>query len=142
LSNKEKGKSKVNLHLAWTILLLCSSCPMFSQEEPSKSDNTRVNKRDRSGEQVTADQQKQNSSDIDLTRKIRSSITKDKSLSTYAHNVKVITQDGIVTLKGPVRSEEESKVIESKAAEVVGASKVKNQLDIAPEKQPSGTKKK
>jgi osmotically-inducible protein OsmY len=114
---------------------------MFSQE-PGKSDNTRVNKRDRSGEQVTADQQKQNSSDIELTRKIRSSITKDKSLSTYAHNVKVITQDGIVTLKGPVRSEEESKVVESKAADVAGASNVKNQLDIAPEKQPSGTKKK
>jgi len=130
-----KGKSKVNLHLAWTIVLLCSSCPMFSQE-PGKSDNTRVNKRDRSDEQVTADQQKQNSSDIELTRKIRSSISKDKSLSTYAHNVKVITQDGIVTLKGPVRSEEESKVIESKAAEVAGASNVKNQLDIAPEKQP------
>jgi hyperosmotically inducible periplasmic protein len=130
-----KRKFKVNLHLAFTVVLLCSSCLLFGQE-PGKSDNTRVNKRDRSGEQVTADQQKQNSSDIELTRKIRSSISKDKSLSTYAHNVKVITQDGIVTLKGPVRSEEESKVIESKAAEVAGASNVKNQLDIAPEKQP------
>jgi hyperosmotically inducible periplasmic protein len=130
-----KRKFKVNLHLAFTIVLLCSSCLLFGQE-PGKSDNTRVNKRDRSGEQVTADQQKQNSSDIELTRKIRSSISKDKSLSTYAHNVKVITQDGIVTLKGPVRSEEESKVIESKAAEVAGTSNVKNQLDIAPEKQP------
>jgi len=114
---------------------------MFSQE-PNKSDNTGVNKRDRSGEQVTADQQKQNSSDIELTRKIRSSITKDKSLSTYAHNVKVVTQDGIVTLKGPVRSEEERKAVESKAADVAGASNVKNQLDIAPEKESSGTKKK
>src|SRR4029453_566265 len=109
-----KGKSKVNLHFAWTIVLLCN-CPMFSQE-PNKSDNTRVNKRDRSDQQVTADQQKKNSSDKKLTRKIRSSITKDKSLSTYAHNVKVIAQDGMV--KGPVRSEEESKVIESKAAEI------------------------
>jgi hyperosmotically inducible periplasmic protein len=130
-----KRKFKVNLHLAFTVVLLCSSCLLFGQE-PGKSDNTRVNKRDRSDEQVTADQQKQNSFDIELTRKIRSSISKDKSLSTYAHNVKVITQDGIVTLKGPVRSEEESKVIESKAAEVAGASNVKNQLDIAPEKQP------
>jgi hyperosmotically inducible periplasmic protein len=130
-----KRKFKVNLHLAFTIVLLCGSCLLFGQE-PGKSDNTRVNKRDRSGEQVTADQQKQNSSDIELTRKIRSSISKDKSLSTYAHNGKVITQDGIVTLKGPVRSEEESKVIESKAAEVAGTSNVKNQLDIAPEKQP------
>src|SRR5262245_40030266 len=110
-----KRKSKVNLHLAWTIVLLCSSCPIFSQE-PNKSDNSSENKRDRSSEQVTADQQKQNSADVELTRKIRSSITKDKSLATYAHNVKVIAQDGIVTLKGPVRSEEESKVIESKAA--------------------------
>jgi len=134
-----KRKFKVNLHLAFTVVLLCSSCLLFGQE-PGKSDNTRVNKRDRSDEQVTADQQKQNSFDIELTRKIRSSISKDKSLSTYAHNVKVITQDGIVTLKGPVRSEEESKVIESKAAEVAGASNVKNQLDIAPEKR--GTKKK
>jgi hyperosmotically inducible protein len=130
-----KRKFKVNLHLAFTVVLLCSSCLLFGQE-PGKSDNTRVNKRDRSDEQVTADQQKQNSFDIELTRKIRSSISKDKSLSTYAHNVKVITQDGIVTLKGPVRSEEESKVIESKAAEVAGTSNVKNQLDIAPEKQP------
>ena len=136
-----KGMSKVNLHLAWMIIFLFGSCPLFGQEA-GKSDNTRVNKRDQSSEQVTADQQKQNSSDIELTRQIRSSITKDKSLSTYAHNVKIISQDGIVTLKGPVRSEQEKNVIESKAAEVAGASNVKNQLDVAPEKQPSATKKK
>jgi hyperosmotically inducible periplasmic protein len=136
-----KGMSKVKLHLAWMIVLLVGSCPLLGQE-PGKSDNTRVNKRDRSGEQVTADQQKQNSSDLELTRQIRRSITKDKSLSTYAHNVKIIAQNGTVTLKGPVRSEEERKAIESKAVEVAGVSNVKNELDVAAEKQPSKTKKK
>ena len=133
-----KGISRVNLRLAG-IALLFGSGLLFGQE-PGKSDNTGVNKRDRNSDQVTADQQKQNSSDVELTRKIRSSITKDKSLSTYAHNVKIISQDGTVTLKGPVRSEQESKTIESKAAKVAGAGNVKNQLDIAPEEQPSGTK--
>jgi hyperosmotically inducible protein len=54
----------------------------------------------------------------------------DKSLSTYAHNVKIITQDGQVTLKGPVRSEDEKKAVEAKAAEIAGESKVANELDV------------
>ena len=62
----------------------------------------------------------------------------DKTLSTYAHNVKVIAQDGQVTLKGPVRTEEEKKTVEAKATEVAGAGHVTNQLTIAPEK---GSKK-
>jgi len=57
---------------------------------------------------------------------------KDKSLSTYAHNVKIITQNGQVTLKGPVRSEDEKKTVETKAAEVAGENKVTSQLDIKP----------
>ena len=57
----------------------------------------------------TAEQQSEATSDRMLTKKIRQSIVADKSLSTYAHNVKVISQDGVVTLKGPVRSEEEKK---------------------------------
>jgi hyperosmotically inducible periplasmic protein len=56
----------------------------------------------------------------------------DKSLSTYAHNVKIITQNGMVTLKGPVRSEDEKKAIEAKAAEVAGGDKVTNEMDIKP----------
>ena len=63
------------------------------------------------------DQQKENQSDRELTAKVRQALVKDKSLSTYAHNVKIIAQDGIVTLKGPVRSEEEKKAVEEKAAE-------------------------
>jgi len=67
-------------------------------------------------------------------KKIRKAIHEDGSLSTYAHNVKIITQDGKVTLRGPVRSEEEKSNIEAKAAAVAGQTNVTNQLEIAPQK--------
>jgi hyperosmotically inducible periplasmic protein len=91
-----------------------------------------VNERDRNKNEPTADQQKENRSDRDITQQIRQSIMKDKSLSTYAHNVKVITQNGQVTLKGPVRSEDEKKTVEAKATEVAGDNKVTSELDIKP----------
>jgi len=53
--------------------------------------------------------------------------------SSYAHNVKIVSQNGMVTLKGPVRSEEDKQSIAAKAAEVVGADKVTNQLEVKPE---------
>jgi hyperosmotically inducible periplasmic protein len=56
----------------------------------------------------------------------------NKELSTYAHNVKIITRNGIVTLKGPVRSQDEKKVVESQAAQIAGADKVKSALSVAP----------
>lgn len=106
---------------------------MFSaaQDANTKSDNTRTNQADRSKTESTADQQKNNKSDRDTARQIRKVLTGDKSLSTYAHNVKVISQNGTVTLKGPVRSEEEKKTVETKAAEVAGASNIKNELTVA-----------
>jgi osmotically-inducible protein OsmY len=96
------------------------------------ADNTKVNERDRNKNEPTADQQKENRSDRDITQQIRQSIMKDKSLSTYAHNVKIITQNGQVTLKGPVRSEDEKKTVEAKATEVAGENKVTSELDIKP----------
>lgn len=97
-------------------------------------DNTKTNKRDRPKERVTADQQKNTKSDREITREIRRSVVKDKSLSTYAHNVKIITLNGAVTLKGPVRSDEEKSAIEAKAKEVVGDGKVTNELEVKPKK--------
>ena len=91
-----------------------------SQQAPPAADNTKTNERDRSAKEPTADQQKDNRSDRDITQQIRQSIMKDKSLSTYAHNIKIVTQNGQVTLKGPVRSEDEKRAIEAKAAEVAG----------------------
>jgi hyperosmotically inducible protein len=98
------------------------------------ADNTKANKRDREAGAVTADQQKMNKPDQETARTIRQAINEDKSLSTYAHNVKVIVQDGTVALKGPVRSEEEKDSVFKKAASVAGDSKVVNQLEIAPSK--------
>lgn len=97
-------------------------------------DNTKANKRDRAKGAATADQQKENPNDREITQKIRRAILDDKSLSTYAHNVKIISQDGQVTLKGPVRTEEEKKSVEAKAVEVAGAGRVINQITIAPAK--------
>jgi hyperosmotically inducible protein len=79
----------------------------------------------------TADQQSEASSDRLLTKKIRQALIADKSLSTYGHNVKIITKDGSVTLKGPVHSEEEKQSIASKTESIVGSpDKVTNQLTV------------
>jgi hyperosmotically inducible periplasmic protein len=96
------------------------------------ADNTKANARDRSKGAVTADQQKENAGDRDIASRIRQSIVSEKSLSTYAHNVKVIVRDGRVTLKGPVRSKDERETVEAKAIEVAGAGHVTNQITIAP----------
>ena len=82
-------------------------------------------------DQLSADTQKNNKQDVAITRDIRRAIVADKNLSTYAHNVKVITQNGEVTLKGPVRSEDERKTIEAKAIEVAGQGRVANELTVA-----------
>jgi hyperosmotically inducible periplasmic protein len=79
----------------------------------------------------TADQQSSAASDRMMMKKIRQTLIADKELSTYGHNVKIITQNGSVTLKGPVHSEEEKQTIATKAAEVTGSpDKVTNQLTV------------
>lgn len=115
--------------LLGTGVLVAAQEPSTQQASPAP-DNTRVNERDRSQSEPTADQQKGNRSDRDITQQIRRSIMNDKSLSTYAHNVKIVTQDGQVTLKGPVRSEDEKRAIEAKAAEVAGDGKVTSELNV------------
>jgi osmotically-inducible protein OsmY len=101
----------------------------------AQPDNTRANK----GTTPTADQQKETATDREMAQKIRKSLTSDKSLSTYAHNVKVIVQNGTVTLQGPVRSDDEKAAVEAKAKEVAGSSSVQNELTVAP-KNNSGQK--
>ena len=117
-------------------LLIAVTAFSFAQtstgQSPASPDNTGVNRADRNSNQPTADQQPKDRSDRDLTQQIRRSITADKSLSTDAHNVKVITRGGQVTLKGPVRSESEKRTIEAKAAEVAGQDKVISELAIKP----------
>jgi osmotically-inducible protein OsmY len=105
----------------------------YGQTPPGPADNTRVNQRDRNSAEPTADQQKMNGPDTKLAASIRKSIMDDKSLSTYAHNVKVIVQNGTVTLKGPVHSADERRSIVAKATEAAGgASKVHDELSVEP----------
>lgn len=122
------------IRIALLASLIGGSLMVVAQDQTGQSpaDNTRMNQGDQSQNAVTADQQKMNRSDRDITQQIRRSIEKDKSLSTYAHNVKVITQNGMVTLKGPVRSEDEKRAIEAKATEVAGADKVTNEIEVQP----------
>src|SRR5882724_1876818 len=112
------------------VLLIGGAAFAPAQDTPTKPDNTKTNKQDRDTAATTADQQKNNKSDRELTREIRKAITDDKSLSTYAHNVKVVSQHGTVTLRGPVRSEDEKKAIEQKATDVAGAANVKNEITV------------
>ena len=115
--------------LLGSIGLLGARQPGSTRQAP---DNTKTNQRDHSQNEPTADQQKENQSDRELTAKVRQALVKDKSLSSYAHNVKIIAQDGIVTLKGPVRSEEEKTAVEEKAAEAAGgADKIKSELEVS-----------
>jgi osmotically-inducible protein OsmY len=83
---------------------------------------------------VTADQQQNNKSDLETSRQIRRAIMADKSLSTYAHNIKIVTQQGKVTLRGPVRTEAEKEVVQAKAIEVAGAANVTSAVTVAPAK--------
>lgn len=114
--------------------VMAAPAPRQDNGQQTAPDNSKTNKRDRDKNSPTADRQKMNPTDRDLTKRIRSAITDDKSLSTYAHNIKIVAQDGKVTLKGPVRSEEEKSAIETKATEVAGAGNVINQLEVAPPK--------
>ncbi len=89
-------------------------------------DNSGVNKT----QHTTAENQSGHASDREITAKIRRSVVSDKSLSTYGHNVKIITRGGAVTLKGPVHSDQEKQTIEDKAAAVVGKENISDQLAV------------
>lgn len=105
---------------------------MNAQVSGASADNTKVNKRDRKSSAVTADQQKETETDRETSANIRRALMDTKDLSTYAHNVKIITRNGMVTLKGPVRSEEEKKTVEAKATEIAGAGKVNSMISVKP----------
>ena|SRR5690242_12086013 len=116
-------------------LLVPSRAQSTAADPQTRGDNTKVNQRDKNTAEPTADQQKDNRSDRELTKQIRKSLVKDESLSTYAHNIKVIAQDGKVTLKGPVRSEEEKAAVLSKAAQVAGQGNITDEVTIVPKNQ-------
>lgn len=104
-----------------------TSEPMTS--ENVKPNNTEVNKRDRDGQTLTPMDQSNSKADINITQAIRKAIMKQK-LSTNAKNIKVITQDGEVTLRGPVNSKTEVDKIVTLAKAVPGIKTLNNQLEV------------
>jgi len=98
--------------------------------QTANADNTGVNTRDANGNTLTPADQSSAPADISTTQQIRKAIVADKSLSTNAHNIKIITKDGMVTLRGPVKDTREKTLIEQKAVEIAGQNHVQNELDI------------
>lgn len=107
-------------------LMLAVPVAMQAQD-CTKPDNSKTNKQH--VKSTTADQQKENANDRLTTQKVRKAIIADKSLSMYAHNVKIITVDGAVTLKGPVKSEDEKAKVVADAESALGG-KVNNEITV------------
>jgi len=102
------------------------------KELPAQPDNTAINQRDRNDEEVTPGDQGNNDIDLDLTQRIRKQIVGDDALSFTAKNVKIITHDGRVTLRGPVNNSAEKETIGKLALEAAGAGHVDNQIEVKP----------
>jgi osmotically-inducible protein OsmY len=116
----------LTLLAAFVLCVGVAGAQQSTSGQDAAPDNTKTNRNRSQG----ADQ-RELASDRVMTQQIRKSIMADKTLSSYAHNVKVITQNGHVTLAGPVRSEEEKSMVAAKAAELAGATNVTNQLEVA-----------
>jgi len=98
---------------------------------PVAADNTKLNERDASGKTLTPEDQSRGSAmDVELTRKIRQELVADKTLSTDAQNVKIITLDGVVTIRGPVASSAEKAKVDVLAKKVSGVKKVDNLTEV------------
>ena len=129
--------------MGFTLFLACASAfaadhPADSKPAPSvqgqttpNADNSRMNTRDKSGAtQTPQDQAQGTEADRNLLAAVRRAVAGDKSLSTSAHNVKIVTNNGVVTLRGPVNSEDEKGKVGQLAQQVSGVSRVENQLDV------------
>lgn len=96
----------------------------------SAADNTKVNVRDKTPDAMTPTSQSNAPADVKVAAAVRQSITKDDSLSTMAHNVKLVASAGVVTLRGPVTSQAEKDRVGQLAASTSGVSSVQNELDV------------
>ena len=118
--------------LASTFLVPAGIGTSFAQANPNTApDNSAVNQRDRDQQNLTPIDQSNKPEDVKMTREIRRAIVKDDQLSMDAKNVKIITVDGAVTLRGPAKTEQEKANIAAKAAQLAGDSNVHNELEVA-----------
>jgi hyperosmotically inducible protein len=114
-----------------TVSLLClSAVALSAMAQEASPDNTGKNKRDRSGETQTSGDQSNNPQDIKISAAIRKAVVSDKSLSATAKNIKIITANEVVTLRGPVNTADEKTKIEQLAQSAAGNAKVDNQLEV------------
>jgi hyperosmotically inducible periplasmic protein len=117
-----------------TLSILCLSAftlSAFAEDQSSPAaDNSARNERDRSSETKTSFDQSNTKGDTDITASIRRAVMKDDSLSMTAKNVKIITENGVVTLRGPVKSEAEKAKIAELAKSAAGQMKIENQLEV------------
>jgi len=119
------------LVLAAALALPAAATERGAADATPRADDTGRNVRDRDGKTLTPQKQSNDKSDVEVTRRVRQAIVKDGTLSTDAHNVKIITQNGIVTLRGPVDTAEERAAIAAKARRVAGVKKVDDQLEVS-----------
>jgi len=123
-----KGPMKRTL-LALTCLSAFSLAALAGDEK-AKPDNTATNERDRSGETKTSGDQSNSSADLKITQAIRQALMKDGELSMTAKNIKVITANGQVTLRGPVKTAQEKAKIDQLAKSAAGGAQIDDQLDV------------
>jgi osmotically-inducible protein OsmY len=115
--------------LACVLTCVFAAAPAIA-EQHHDADNTGKNVRDRGDDTLTPTDQGGSEADRELTARIRKAIVADDELSMLAHNVKIITVDGSVTLRGPVENASEKAAVAAKAKQIAGASRVDNQLEI------------
>jgi hyperosmotically inducible periplasmic protein len=106
------------------------SLAALAGNEKAEADNTAINERDRSGETKTSGDQSNSSADLKTTQAIRQALMKDGELSMTAKNIKVITANGHVTLRGPVKTAQEKAKIDQLAKSAAGGAQIDNQLDV------------
>jgi len=116
--------------LAAVCLSTVTLAAFAADEDKTKVDNTATNQRDRSGETKTSGDQSNNSADLKITQAIRQALMKDDGLSTTAKNIKVITANGQVTLRGPVKTAQEKEKIDQIAKSAAGGARIDDQLEV------------
>src|SRR5881227_2673634 len=116
--------------LVLTCLSALSLAALAEDNEKTKPDNTVTNDRDRSGETKTSGDQSNSSADLKITQAIRQALVKDSELSTTAKNIKIITDNCQVTLRGPVKNAQEKAKIDQLARSAAGGAKINDQLDV------------
>jgi hyperosmotically inducible periplasmic protein len=126
---------KVKEPMKRTLLVLAclsalSVAALAAEDEKTNPDNTATNERDRSGETQTSGDQSNSSPDLKITQAIRQALMKDGELSTTAKNIKIITANGQVTLRGPVKTAQEKSKIDQLARSAASGAKIENQLDV------------